>query len=58
MRLKRGRRTVKRATVSPSRSDNVTLPVRRKLRRGRYVMTITVEDALGERKKLAFAFRV
>ncbi len=58
MRLKRGRRTVKRATVSPSATDVVTLAVRRKLRKGRYVLTIALIDAAGERRTLTFRFRV
>ena len=58
MRLKRGKRTIKRATVSPNAADKITLRIRRKLRKGRYVLTIRVIDSSGARKTLTFRFRV
>jgi subtilisin family serine protease len=57
LRLRRGRRTVGRATVRP-RAGTVSLRLPRRLRPGRYVLTLVLRDAAGNQRTLRRTVRV
>ena len=58
LRLRRGRRTIARRTVRPNRAGTVSLRVKRRLRRGRYALTIRLTDRAGAKRTIRRRLRV
>ena len=58
LRLKRARRTVARRTVRPNAAGTVTLRAKRRLARGRYVLTMRLTDAAGAKRTIRRKLRV
>jgi thermitase len=56
--LKKGRRTVARGTVRPNSSDTLALKLKRRLGKGRYVLTLRLIDSAGNVRPVQFRFRV
>jgi subtilisin family serine protease len=56
--LKKGKKTIARRTLRPSRSGTLTLKLKHKLRKGRYVVRLTLRDAGGNTRPLRIRFRV
>ena len=55
--LKKGKKTVARETARPS-AGTLTLKLKRKLRKGRYVLALTLRDAGGNTRPLRIRLRV
>jgi subtilisin family serine protease len=58
LQLRRGRRTIARRTVRPSAAGTVSLRVKRRLRRGRYALTIRLTGAAGGKRTIRRRLRV
>jgi subtilisin family serine protease len=58
MRLTRSGRTVASAIVEPSGAGALTMRLRRKLAKGRYVLVLTLRDNPGNTRALRFRFRI
>jgi subtilisin family serine protease len=56
--LKKGRRTIARATLRPNSRDVLSLKLKRKLKKGRYVVRLKLSDAAGNRRTIKFRVRV
>jgi hypothetical protein len=55
--LKKGRTTVAKGTAKP-KGGVLTLKLKRKLRAGRYSLSLVLRDAAGHTRKVTFRFRV
>jgi subtilisin family serine protease len=56
--LKKGRRTIARGTSRPSATDTLSLKLKRRLKKGRYTLTLKLRDAAGSTRTVRFRFRV
>jgi hypothetical protein len=58
LRLTKGRKTLARDRVKPSSTGTVSLKLKRKLKKGRYVVMFKLHDAAAHTRTIRFRIRV
>ncbi|HWM10519.1 MAG TPA: S8 family serine peptidase, partial [Solirubrobacteraceae bacterium] len=58
LQLKRGKKVIGRATAKPARDGTLTLRLKRRLAKGRYVLTLRLRDSGTATRTVRFRFRI